>query len=392
MWLFIFISLFIISIYTYLIIRYIFGWFSNFNKNNHLTFVEEKKETAFAEKNKITFVEGKKTSTQVKATIIVSCRNEEQNIANLLNALTAQDFNGKYEIIIIDDYSNDKTLKIVQAYAEKYTFVKLFSLREGEGKKRAIAFGIKKAKSDFVLSTDSDCTMSNKWLQGFYDIYKKTDAKLISALVLLEGDSFFEQLQQLEFLSLIASGAGSIGIKRGIMCNGANLAFSKTLFQNTNATNFSQVSGDDVFLLQTVKREFQNQVVFSPNKELIVRTKAKYNLKSFFNQRIRWASKSTAYSDFDMISSSWIVLLANFTIVVLFLISLLRVEYFYYFSFAFSAKALVDFIFLFIITNYLKQKKLLKFFIPLAVLYPFYILVVAVSSQLFGFEWKNRKS
>ena len=377
----IFISILTISIYAYLIIRYIFGWFANFNNN---TFVEEENRNTFVEKEI-------KPSNKIVASIVVSCRNEEQNIANLLDVLTAQDFNKKYELILIDDYSTDKTLKILYAYAESFNFIKVFSLKVGEGKKKAISFGIEKAAGEFILTTDADCVMTEKWVQTFYAIYKKTDVKLISATVLLEGNSFFEQLQQLEFLSLIASGAGSIGINKGIMCNGANLAFSKELFQNKNAINYSQISGDDVFLLQTVKKDFQHQVLFSPNNDLIVRTKAKKSVKSFINQRIRWASKSSAYTDFDMIFSSWTVFLANLAILGLFFGSLFNPKWLIFAFLFFAFKLIVDFSFLFIVTNYIKKKKLLKFFIPLAVLYPFYILFVAISSQFSGFEWKNRK-
>lgn len=363
----------ILVIYAQLIIRYIFGWYNNF------TFVEEE--------NKIE----DKIENKILASIVVSCRNEEQNIANLLDVLTAQDFAEKYEVIIIDDYSTDKTLKIAKAYAEKYVYVKIFTLKEGSGKKKALTLGIKKAKGEFLLTTDADCIMTKSWLSGFYEIYRMTGTKLISAIVLLEGNSYFEKLQQLEFLSLIASGAGSIGIEKGIMCNGANLGFSKDLFQHENPLNNSQVSGDDIFLLQRVKAQFGNKVLFSPNKNLIVRTAAKTNLKTFLNQRIRWASKSASYTDSDMIFSSWIVFLANLSIIIVFSLSIYSSKWLGLAFFLFVFKSIVDFLFLLITTKYLKQKKLLKFFIPLVVLYPIYIVFVAISSQFVSFEWKNRK-
>jgi len=361
----------IIILYLLLIISYIRGWFLNFNP----TFVEEKKER----------------SDEIKASIIVSCRNEERNIANLITDILNQDVNFKFELLIINDHSEDKTLQIALAYAEKYQHIKVFSLNEIEGKKNAIQLGIQKSKSELILVTDADCRIGTKWLSVFYNMYQTHDVTLISAIVMLEGTNFFTHLQSLEFLSLIASGAGSIGIGKGIMCNGANLAFSKKIFEKENILNPNVASGDDVFLLQSVKKHFQNKVLFATAKELIVKTKAKPTFRELMNQRIRWASKSSSYSDWDMQYASLIVFLANlslFLFVILFF--LFRISFIYFLG-AFLLKASIDFLFLYFITRYLEIKKLLKYFIPLVVLYPIYILVVAFSSQFLSFTWKGRK-
>ena len=61
-------------------------------------------------------------------------------------------------------------------------------------------------------------------------------------------------MQELEFLSLIGSGAGAIGIENPIFCNGANMAYRKDVFLETNNfNNDNTVSGDDVFLLHSIK-------------------------------------------------------------------------------------------------------------------------------------------
>jgi cellulose synthase/poly-beta-1,6-N-acetylglucosamine synthase-like glycosyltransferase len=48
--------------------------------------------------------------------IIVPARNEEKNIANLLEALERQDYPGtSFEIIVVDDHSSDSTPEIVKS-------------------------------------------------------------------------------------------------------------------------------------------------------------------------------------------------------------------------------------------------------------------------------------
>jgi hypothetical protein len=57
--------------------------------------------------------------------------------------------------------------------------------------------------------------------------------------------------QQLDLVSLQGATIGSFGIGKGFMCNGANLAYKKSLFQELNGfRNDTIASGDDVFLLQ----------------------------------------------------------------------------------------------------------------------------------------------
>ena len=62
--------------------------------------------------------------------------------------------------------------------------------------------------------------------------------------------SFFQKIQSLEFLSLIAMTAGAIKTGHPIMCNGANLAYEKQAFFDVGGFGIDRFSsGDDVFLL-----------------------------------------------------------------------------------------------------------------------------------------------
>src|SRR5690606_6593693 len=52
-------------------------------------------------------------------------------------------------------------------------------------------------------------------------------------------------------------------------------------------------SGDDIFLLEKMKKTFPKQVQFLKSKEAIVSTKPQKNWKNVISQRIRWASKTS---------------------------------------------------------------------------------------------------
>jgi cellulose synthase/poly-beta-1,6-N-acetylglucosamine synthase-like glycosyltransferase len=125
-----------------------------------------------------------------------------------------------------------------------------------------------------------------------------------------EKSNFFQKAQTLEFISLIGSGAGAIGLKHPIMCNGANLAYEKSVFKEKMLEK-KFVSGEDVFLLHNLKKEYRDEILFLKNKDAIVQTNCLNNAKEFLNQRIRWQSKSKSYFDRDSIIVSLIVFFAN---------------------------------------------------------------------------------
>jgi len=65
----------------------------------------------------------------------------------------------------------------------------------------------------------------------------------------------------------------------------------------------------------------RNAVKFLKNQEAVIKTTPAYSLGEFINQRKRWVSKSSGYTDFWLISTSLIVYLFSFTIIASFILS-----------------------------------------------------------------------
>ena len=101
----------------------------------------------------------KKEHESPKVSIILPARNEEKFIANCLDSLLNQDYTN-YEIIVINDSSDDSTGTIIKKYAEKFPKLIHVDARpkpEGWiGKNWACMEGYKKATGDLLLFTDSD--------------------------------------------------------------------------------------------------------------------------------------------------------------------------------------------------------------------------------------------
>ena len=102
-----------------------------------------------------------------KVSIILPARNEEKFIGKCLESFVNQDY-PNYEIMAIDDSSDDKTWEIIEKYAkksDKVVAVKAESKPDGwMGKNWACIEGFKRATGDLLLFTDADTTYSKKVL------------------------------------------------------------------------------------------------------------------------------------------------------------------------------------------------------------------------------------
>lgn len=324
--------------------------------------------------------------------IVIACRNEEKNISTLLKALINQTYNKEnIEVIIVDDHSEDDTIKFINEFREKYDFIKLFKLSESKsGKKEAIAFGIKNSQSEIIITTDADCTMKKNWLNTMVNYYYQFKPKLLVGPVAFKNEkNLFSQLQVLEFLSLVGSGAGAIGINRAIMNNGANLLFEKSAFLDSNL-HYNYTSGDDIFLMLHLKKKYKKAIQFIKSKNTIVYTKAEKSIRNFFNQRIRWTSKSKAYRDFDIIFTAIIVTLTNAALVFSFSFSIWNLHSFRTFLILFTLKSIFDLGILIPVSKFFHQQKLLWLFLPLQIIYPVYIILTVIFGLIGNFNWKGR--
>ena len=189
---------------------------------------------------------------------------------------------------------------------------------------------------------------------------------------------------------IMSSGAGAIGMNKPIMCNGANLLFEKSLYECSN-TESTLASGDDIFLMLYAKKKDKKNIHFLKSREAIVYTKPTKSLKVFFNQRVRWTSKSKAYHDFDIIFTALIVTLANLAIATSFIYSFWDNYFFRIFALLFVTKSIFDLTILIPISRFFNQQKLLWLFLPLQVIYPFYIVFTVIFGLIGNFSWKDQK-
>ncbi|MFK7798361.1 MAG: glycosyltransferase [Aureispira sp.] len=333
---------------------------------------------------------------QTSVTVLIAARNEEQQISHCVEALLAQKFpTHLLEIYIIDDHSTDNTASIVQTYNQQSAHLHLISLTENQtGKKAAIAAGIQASTHNLIVTTDADCTMQNNWLAYITSIYEAQRPKFIAAPVCFyQEENVLERFQSLDFMGMMAVSAAGIKGQFMGLCNGANLAYERQVFEEVQG--FEGIdhlpSGDDMLLLQKIQTRYPSQITYLKNRKASTFTKAKTTLHDFLQQRLRWASKSSAYQGWQvwfMMGTVWVLCISMLLDI---LLGLWNPFFFLAFLSKFIVKAMSDFFFLQMMTDFFDRPKLIKTF-PSATFFHWFYIVYVGTVGLFKhrIEWKGR--
>jgi len=334
-----------------------------------------------------------------KLSVIIPVRNEAANIGVLLDDLGKQSLGRNHvEVIIVDDSSTDSTADIVIDYkALNQIDLKLISLADvpvSSPKKRAITEALKVAAGQFIVTTDGDCRVGKRWLETIVQTYLQTDAKFISGPVtFLEEENTFEIFQTIEFSSLIGTGASLLEAGHPTMCNGANLAYERTAFEEVGgyAGVDHIASGDDEFLLQKIHLRYGNRICFLKNKDAIVHTRPQENWRAFYRQRIRWASKWAVNKRVATMAVAIFIFLVNLITLIVLIKAISENRMNIGFNTILLMKFLPEFLFLSLIIRFLGKKRLLAYIPLVQLFYPLYVLFFGLTAQRKGYEWKGRR-
>lgn len=348
--------------------------------------------------NKSVIVKNKNAVPKNKFSIIIPFRNEAHNLPNLLKSLSALDYPSElFEILLVNDDSKDNFKPILEEFSKQHQPLNLRLLQNvrktNSPKKDALNTAINVSNFEWIVTTDADCLVSKLWLQFFNQCVEDEKPVFISAPVKFgTQNSWLFHFQNLNFISLMGSTIGGSGIDKPFICNGANLCYRKAAFLELNGfeNNTNIASGDDIFLMEKMLKAFPKKVKFLKSDENIVETKSENTCKLFINQQIRWASKSASYTSLFAKFVGIVVFLENLLVLILGISAFLFAEIWAYFMLIFTLKIIVDFILIAQTSIFLKNTKSLKHYLPVSLIYPFFIVFTGCLSTFKNYDWKGR--
>jgi glycosyltransferase involved in cell wall biosynthesis len=331
---------------------------------------------------------------KTKFSIIVPFRNEAENLPVLLKSFSNLNYpTALFEVILVDDES-EKEFEI-QYLKFQVSIIKNIRLSNSP-KKDAIESAMQFANTDWIITTDADCIVPKNWLLTLDNYIQLQDVSMIAGAVTYRcKNSFLHHFQQLDLASLQGATIGSFGINKGFMCNGANFAYTKTLFQELNGFdgNNEIASGDDVFLLQKAMLSDKfgaKKVHYLKSKNTLVITKPSNNWTTLFHQRVRWASKTTSYQSSFGKRLGILVFAGNMACLLAIGCWFFSLISFYNFLLLLLIKFWVDAILILKVNPFLNKTKI-HYLILSSFLYPFFSVSVALYSLFGKYEWKGRR-
>ncbi|WP_329807167.1 glycosyltransferase family 2 protein [Flavobacterium facile] len=329
------------------------------------------------------------SSPKTTFSIVVPFRNEAENLPILLNSIEKLKYPTElFEVILVDDESEEK----YDLRSAIYDFKIIPNQRKSNSpKKDAIETAIQIAKYNWIVTTDADCEVPENWLAIFDAKIQETKAQMcIGSVGYVSETGFLHDFQNNDFLSLQGVTAGSFGIEKPFMCNGANFAYEKTFFKDLNGFkgNNNLASGDDVFLLQKALKSAPDKISYLGNLNIVF-TKSCDSWKTLIHQRVRWASKTSAYANWYPKILGIIVFLTNLSGLLLLVAPFYQFELIKFTTYFWVLKFGIDFMFLKFSASYFRLP--FKNYLSSFLVYPFFTVLVVVKALFGKFDWKDRQ-
>jgi glycosyltransferase involved in cell wall biosynthesis len=338
------------------------------------------------------FKKQKSISTDSKGVSVVICaKNEESNLKAFLPLIIHQNYD-IFEVIVINDRSEDNSHIYLQNLEKEYKFFKYIFIQHTpkhiNPKKYALLEGIKLAKYENILLTDADCYPASKnWITKMMEA-KTKDKKIVLGISLYEKTgSFLNQFIQFEtnftaiqYITLALLGKPYMGVGRNLLYE-RSLFFEKRAFEGIEKLT----GGDDDLVVGKIATAKNTAVCLE--KEGFTYSIPKNTWKDFIQQKQRHLSIGNYYRwDIKILLGSLHFSNTFFWFIGIFFIFYINI----YFLCLFLSKIIIN-TFILAQINKKKLQEINIFLLPLLdFLFVIYFLIVGLSI-LFKkkIEWKT---
>jgi len=227
-----------------------------------------------------------------KVSIIVTCRNEEQDLPDCINSLISIDYPKELlEIILVDDQSSDRTSEIIiEASSQNSNVVSLST--QGfqtnlKAKARGIALGANHAKGEWLFITDADGVVDPGWIKY---MLSGTDSKtgLLGGVIMVQGNSLLAKLEKasLAFTQPFAIGFAGWGLP--FICSGPNMAIRRDIYEKSGGLEEVDFEVAEDLALTNMAQSVKMRTKLHASPETTVRLKTVPSFGHLLSQQRRW--------------------------------------------------------------------------------------------------------
>lgn len=330
-------------------------------------------------------------------TVILAAHNEEKHLAECLLRIACQDYpKDKYEVIVADDRSTDKTSDIIKKFCEEYNNFKSVRVDDSENsipKKAALIKGLDIAEGEIVVSTDADCIQPGAWLSSLNACFTDDNGLVIGHTVYHKPDNVWKGIDALDYFSHRALGAAFIGAGSAYTCTASNFAYRKEIF-DANRDEFIAIGvrpAEDNYFVHCVHKKTKYKIAVATNPESFVTTNGASGFRDFMNQRFRWSAYGGTITTSGVKLFFIPALFYYFFIWIALINTLFNPGLLTTIVISVFCKFVIDFLFMLKAAMVFKSRYLLNYFLPLSFIHLLLVPVVVLKGNLFSFTWKGRR-
>ena len=236
-----------------------------------------------------------KSDDQLEPVSVVVCaRDAYEYLQDLIPVLLTQDY-PDYEIVIVNDCSEDETEEWLKDIERRETKIKPVQLRQHlnffNGKKFPLSMGIKSAKNDLIVLTDVNCLPTNsQWLRSVVNSYGNNTEVVIGYSPYMNKKGVFNQIMRFDAVQYAMQYLSAALNKHPYMGIGTNLSYRKELFYRHKGftSHYTTSVGDDDLFISQVASKKNTEVLIDAENAILTTPPHKFGM---------WAHiKSSRYS------------------------------------------------------------------------------------------------
>ncbi len=206
--------------------------------------------------------------------IVVTCYNKRETIAECIKSILDQKHDG-YELIIVDDGSDDGSDQDIQQF-KSTSKVKIINTRH-KGVSSAKNFGATNSNGKIILFVDGDCVVENNALSELLETFEDPTISCVGGEVRAKNSG--------SILSRVIDSMQNDVERKWPF--GANVAYTREALNKSGRFEESMKNGEDAELfLKVVKLGYK----YNFNPKIKVRTVNPDTILKFFRQRLRWGT------------------------------------------------------------------------------------------------------
>lgn len=249
-----------------------------------------------------TYSKEEKVMRKQPVSVVICARNEAENLEIFLPSILEQDY-PDFEVIVVNDCSDDATEDILEKYALQYKNLKITTIHKESSlrhsKKMALFLGIKAASNELLLLTDADCQpVSSGWISSFASSFTGSTDFVLGYGGYLKEKGLLNRYIRWDAMFIAMQYAGMAIAGFPYMGVGRNLAYRKSSFLKNKGfgPNLYLQSGDDDLFVNLLADKKNTRVNLAP--ESFTRSIPAETWKEFRKQKTRHLSTAPLYKIF----------------------------------------------------------------------------------------------